>query len=78
MEKILSVDADVQQFENHIAEKEQDSYPFEFSHTSMWNTTPKEQDSFPLLQEIVQIRSTLEDIKGLLCELAQPFEDVDK
>lgn len=82
MEQILPVatkETDVQQFENHIpSDDAQDSYPFEFSRTTLWNTPANNTDSNPLLNEIVQIRRTLEDIKGLLCEVAQPFEDVDK
>ena len=65
-------DAEKNEFENHISQSDDEcDFPFEFSHTNMWNQSflPPENSNLPfeeLKNELKCIRQILSEIKDFL------------
>lgn len=66
------VDAEKNEFENHISQSDDEcDFPFEFSHTNMWNQSflPPENNSLifeELHRELKSITLILNEIKNFL------------
>ena len=64
------IDAEETEFENHISQgNEEYDFPFEFSHTNVWNQSflPPENNAFSfeeLNRELKNIRQILDEIKN--------------
>lgn len=60
-------------FENHMPDGDCEGFPFEYSHTNLWNESffnPEAASGFMLLH------SDLEEIKGLLAEIKASIADI--
>ena len=67
------IETNATKLENHIQTDETTSFPFEFSHTNIWNQSflPPENSSTafePLHVELADIKQLLTEIKNFLME----------
>ena len=74
-DKPFLIDADGQEFENHISEKESENdYPFEFSRSNVWDQNffaPENSNiSFDTVySQLNEIKLLLKDIKAVLSDI---------